>query len=124
MEKLARDAARPGATQGELRLQQAEFQRQKDAAIETARRAVETLLSQDELAQLNEIAYMSGVPAALSDPAIQEKLQLSPEQLKRLRAAATAYHESAFHVFQASVHDSLAVLDSQQLQKLMKPRPH
>ena len=86
--------------------------------VRNAQRKAETILTPPQLRVVEKIAFQLSAAAALANPALQDKLDLSPEQRRRL----TAIYEQAGEKMQQLQRDTavqvMQLLDADQTAEL------
>jgi hypothetical protein len=97
-----------------------EFSDQVGQFARNARRKAEAILTPRQLQAVEKIAFQLSAAGALSDPGLQEKLGLSPQQRRRL----TAVYEQAGEKMQQLQRDTatqvMQLLDEEQSAQLKK----
>jgi Spy/CpxP family protein refolding chaperone len=96
------------------------FSSQASQGARNAQRRAETVLTPQQLQMIEKIAFQLSAVGALSDPGLQEKLGLSPEQRQRL----TSVYEQAGEKMQKLQRDTatqvMQLLEDEQAAELKK----
>jgi Spy/CpxP family protein refolding chaperone len=85
-----------------------------------AQRKAEAILSPQQLRAVQKIAFQLSAAAALADPALQEKLNLSPEQRRQLNALYEQAGEKMQQLQRDTAAQAIQVLDEEQTAELRK----
>ncbi|MGA2257262.1 MAG: hypothetical protein ABSG53_21615 [Thermoguttaceae bacterium] len=96
------------------------FSDQATQLARNARRKAEAILTPRQLQAVEKIAFQLSAAGALSDPALQEKLGLSPEQRQRLNAVYEKAGEKMQQLQRDTATQVMQLLDEEQSAELKK----
>jgi len=97
-----------------------DFTDQAAQAARNARRKAEAVLTPRQLQAVEKIAFQLSAAAALSNPALQEKLGLSPEQRQRLNVVYERAGEKMQQLQRDTATQVMQLLDEEQAAELKK----
>jgi hypothetical protein len=104
----------------EQKQQAKEFNDRVAQLARNAQRKAEAILSPKQLQTVQRIAFQLSVAGGLSDPAMQEKLGLSPQQREQLNAIFEQAGEKMQQLQRDTAQQAIEVLDDQQTAALKK----
>ncbi len=85
-----------------------------------ARRKAEAVLTPRQLQAVEKIAFQLSAAAALTDPGLQEKIGLRPEQRRRLNAVYEQAGETMQQLQRETARQAMQLLDGEQSAELKK----
>ncbi len=101
---------------------QSEIETKRARLSSEVRQQIEQLLTPQQLTTLKEIVFRTTLPAALADPKVQEKMELSREQKESLARIRQESDDARFRAGQQASEKASALLTPEQREKLYRFR--